>query len=308
VTVASTARSATINNLPNQVDVRVDVHTVTTAGESAKASINARILDTTVSAAAIGVSGILYPVRDGYGDLVSLGITLFERADATLTIQSGSGITWLSKSYSYAKGSVVASWNGRSGSKTAAAGTYKARWVITDLQGNKRTIVQTISVSVKRIVSVSQSRAYAPQKGAGSCVEWESAAGSGAGYWPCAATPKGSYRLDVDAGYSQFWGYQMAAPISGFREISAVEIRVCGTTSAGDAGDIYLWSDDDFNYRTWDRIAGDTTTCRDVQISYPSAVASDPTVWLRVWAQGGGDPLAFVVTSITVTVTGTVLK
>jgi hypothetical protein len=286
----------------------VDVHTVTTAGESAKASINARILDTTVSAATIGVSGILYPVRDGYGDLVSLGITLFERANATLTIQSGSGITWLSKSYSYAKGSIVVSWNGRIGSKTAAAGTYKAKWVITDLQGNKRTIVQSISVSAKRIVSVSQSRAYAPQKGAGSCVEWDSAAGSGAGYWRCAATANGTYRLDVDAGYDQQWQYTMAAPISGFREITGVEIRVCGTVSAGDAGDIYLWGDNINDYRTWDRISGDTTTCRDVQLSDPGAVASNPAIWLYVRAQGGGDPLLWTVTSITVTVTGTVLK
>jgi hypothetical protein len=100
----------------------------------------------------------------------------------------------------------------------------------------------------------------------------------------------------------------MAAPISGFREITAVEIRVCGTVSAGDAGDIYLWSDNDNDYRTWDRISGDTTTCRDVQLSDPSAVASDPAIWLYVQAQGGGDPLLWTVTSITVTVTGTVLK
>ena len=100
----------------------------------------------------------------------------------------------------------------------------------------------------------------------------------------------------------------MAAPISGFREITGVEIRVCGTVSAGDAGDIYLWSDNDNDYRTWDRISGDTNTCRDVQLSDPIAVASNPAIWLYVQAQGRGDPLLWTVTSITVTVTGTVLK
>jgi hypothetical protein len=264
--------------------------------------------DTAVSAAAIGVSGVLYPVRDGYGDLISLGVTLSERADVTLTIQSSTGITWLTKSYSYAKGNLVTTWNGRSGSKTAGAGTYSAKWKITDVYGNARTINQPITVSSKQIVSSSSSRSYAPQKGAGSCYEWDADAGPGAGYWRCAATAKGAYRLDVDAGYDQEWHYTMAAPISGFREITGVEIRVCGTISAGDAGDVYLWSDNGNDYRTWERISGDTTSCRDVQLSDPSAVASNPAIWLYVQAQGRGDPLLWTVTSITVTVTGTVLK
>ncbi len=308
IQVLATDRAATISGLPNEIDVHVDVHAVTTAGESPKARVSGRILDTVVSASAIGVSGVLYPVRDGYGDLVSLGITLNERADVTLKIQSSAGTTWLTKTYSYAKGSLIASWTGRSGTKTAGAGTYKAKWIITDLQGNTRTITQSISVSSKQIVSVSKSRAYVPQKGAGSCVEWDAAAGSEDGYWRCAATVNGAYRLDVDAGYSQLWQYAMAAPVSGFREVSGVEIRVCGTVSGGDAGDVYLWSDDAYDYRTWERVSGDTTTCRDIQLVDPSAVASDPTIALYVLAQGGGDPLLWVVTSITITVTGTVLK
>jgi hypothetical protein len=300
--------SAVLTGLPNEVDIRADVHAVTSAGESERASVAGRMRDTAVSAAAIGVSGVLYPVRDGYGDLISLGVTLSERADVTLTIQSSTGTTWLTKNYSYAKGNLVTTWNGRSGSKTAGAGTYTAKWKITDVYGNTRTINQLITVSSKQIVSSSSSRSYAPQKGAGSCYEWDADAGPGAGYWRCAATAKGAYRLDVDAGYNQQWQYIMAAPISGFREITGVEIRVCGTVSTGDAGDIYLWSDNDNDYRTWDRISGDTTTCRDVQLSDPSAVASDPAIWLYVQAQGGGDPLLWTVTSITVTVTGTVLK
>ena len=306
--VAPTATSAVLTSLPNEVDIRADVHAVTSAGESERASVAGRMRDTAVSAVSIGVSGVLYPVRDGYGDVISLGVTLSERADVTLIIQSSTGTTWLTKNYSYAKGNLVTTWNGRSGSKTAGAGTYTAKWKITDVYGNTRTINQPIAVSSKQIVSSSSSRSYAPQKGAGSCYEWDADAGPGAGYWRCAATVKGAYRLDVDAGYDQEWHYTMAAPISGFREITGVEIRVCGTVSAGDAGDVYLWSDNDNDYRTWDRISGDTTTCRDVQLSDPSAVASNPAIWLYVQAQGGGDPLLWTVTSITVTVTGTVLK
>jgi hypothetical protein len=306
--LAPTSTSAVLTGLPNEVDIRADVHAVTSAGESERASVAGRMRDTAVSAASIGVSGVLYPVRDGYGDVISLGVTLSERADVTLTIQSSTGTTWLTKSYSYAKGNLVTTWNGRSGSKTAGAGTYSAKWKITDAYGNTRTISQPITVSSKQIVSSSSSRSYAPQKGAGFCYEWAADAGPGAGYWRCAATAKGAYRLDVDAGRDQLWQYTIAAPISGFREITGVEIRVCGTVSAGDAGDIYLWSDNDNDYRTWDRISGDTTTCRDVQLSDPSAVASDPAIWLYVQAQGGGDPLLWTVTSITVTVTGTVLK
>ena len=306
--VASTATSAVLTNLPNEVDIRADVHAVTAAGESVRASAVGRIKDSVVSAQAIGVSGILYPVRDGYGDLISLGITLNERANVALTIESNVGVTWLAKQYSYAKGNLVTTWNGRSGSKTAGAGTYFAKWKITDVYGNTRTISQQITVSSKQIVSSSSSRSYAPQKGAGSCYEWDADAGPAAGYWRCAATASGAYRLDVDAGYDQEWHYTMAAPITGFRTITGVEIRVCGTVSTGDAGDIYLWSDNPYDYRTWDRISGDTTTCRDVQLSDPSAVASNPAIWLYVQAQGGGDPLLWTVTSITVTVTGTVLK
>ena len=306
--VGAASNSVLLTNLPNEVDIRADVHAVTSAGESERASVYGRMRDSLVSAVAIGVSGVLYPVRDGYGDLISLGITLSERADVTLTIQSSTGTTWLTKNYSYAKGDLLTTWNGRIGSNTAGAGTYTAKWKITDLYGNTRTITQRITVSPKRIVSVTSSRSYAPQKGAGSCYEWDADSGSSAGYWRCAATAKGAYRLDVDAGYDQQWQYTMAAPISGFREITGVEIRVCGTVSTGDAGDIYLWSDNDNDYRTWDRISGDTTTCRDVQLSDPSAVASNPAIWLYVQAQGGGDPLLWTVTSITVTVTGTVLK
>lgn len=306
--VAPTATSAVLTSLPNEVDIRADVHAVTSAGESERASVAGRLRDTAVSAASIGVSGVLFPVRDGYGDLISFGVTLSERADVALTIQSSTGTTWLTKNYSYAKGNLITTWNGRSGSKTAGAGTYTAKWKITDVYGNTRTISQPITVSSKQIVSSSSSRSYAPQKGAGSCYEWDADAGPGAGYWRCAATAKGAYRLDVGAGYDQQWQYTMAAPISGFREITGVEIRVCGTVSTGDAGDIYLWSDNDNDYRTWDRISGDTTTCRDVQLSDPSAVASNPAIWLYVQAQGGGDPLLWTVTSITVTVTGTVLK
>lgn len=251
---------------------------------------------------------MLYPVRDGYGDLISFGITLSERANVVLTIESSAGTTWLTKKYSYAKGNLVTTWNGRSGNSTAGAGAYTAKWMITDVYGNTRTINQPITVSSKQIVTSSSSRSYAPQKGAGSCYEWDADAGSSAGYWRCPATTKGAYRLDVDAGYDQEWRYTMAAPISGFREITGVEIRVCGTVSAGDAGDVYLWSDNIYDYRAWERTSGDTATCRDVQLSDPSVVESNSAIWLFVRAQGGGDPLLWTVTSITVTVTGTVLK
>lgn len=306
--VTPSSNSVVLTGLPNEVNIRVDVHAVTLAGESERASVSGRMRDTVVSAAAIGVSGVLYPVRDGYGDLISFGITLSERANVVLTIESSAGTTWLTKKYSYAKGNLVTTWNGRSGNSTAGAGAYIAKWMITDVYGNTRTINQPITVSSKQIVTSSSSRSYAPQKGAGSCYEWDADAGSSAGYWRCPATTKGAYRLDVDAGYDQEWRYTMAAPISGFREITGVEIRVCGTVSAGDAGDVYLWSDNIYDYRAWERTSGDTATCRDVQLSDPSVVESNSAIWLFVRAQGGGDPLLWTVTSITVTVTGTVLK
>jgi hypothetical protein len=308
VTVAASERSATISNLPDDIDIRVDVHTVTSAGESPRAVLSGHIKDTQVSASSIGVSGVLYPVRDGYGDSVLLAIRLSERADVVLVIKSSSGTTWLTKAFSYATGDQAVAWTGRNGPKVAAPGSYEARWSIVDLRGNRRTIIQPITVSSKRIVSTTISRAYAPQNGAGNCVEWNAAAGYAAGHWDCQPTARGAYRLDVDAGYRQYWAYQMSASTSGFREITDVKIRVCGTVTAGDAGDIYMWANDDYGFRTWDRQSGENSTCRDVVVPDPTSVSIYPTVTLKIQVDGYSDPLVWTITSITVMVTGTVLK
>lgn len=308
VSIPASGRVATILSLPNEVDVRIDVHAVTAAGESVAGSAAGRIRDTEVSVESSGVPGVLYPVRDGYGDSISVGILLRERVNVSLKIQSSAGATWITKSYAYAKGDLVLSWNGRSGTKIAGAGSYTATWTVTDLYGNRKQIKQPITVSSKKIVSTSMSRAYSPQKGAGSCYKWNPFAGSGSGITGCAPTANGAYRLDVGTGFIQRWHYVMVAPISGLREVTAVKIRVCGTSSAGDEGDVFLWSDDFSNYRSWERTSGDTTTCRDVQLTDPSAVAAAPTISLYVQAQGGDDPVLWVVTSIAVIVTGTVLK
>jgi hypothetical protein len=308
VSIPPTERTATILSLPNEVDVRIDVHAVTSAGESVAGSASGRVRDTEVSAESSGNPGVLYPFRDGYGDLVSVGVLLRERVDVSFKLQSRTGTTWLTKNYAYAKGDLSLSWNGRSGTKIAGAGTYTATWTVTDLYGNRKQIKQTINVSSKKIVSTSMSRTYSPQKGAGSCYKWDFFAGPDSGVTSCAATPNGAYRLDVSTGFTQRWQYVMAAPISGLRGITGVEIRVCGTISTGDTGDVFLWSDDISNYRSWERINGDTPTCRDVQLTDPNAVKSAPSIALHVQAQGGDDPVLWVVTSITITVTGTVLK
>lgn len=116
-------------------------------------------------------TGTVYPTRDGYQDTTTLKGRLSERT-ATTTVQILDSRGRTVRTFSLggrSAGPLSVSWNGRRANGTVvAAGSYRYRFLLQDIAGNRSTTGKyTVNVSAKRLVKKTGSKTVTAYGSAG---------------------------------------------------------------------------------------------------------------------------------------------